>query len=126
MIFHHHTLLPVLLPLLVGMGCALAPVFQLTRFMAPRNPLLAGRLRTRRLRLRLDGLRTVTVAITFVVRLLVTKEVNTTVLKGLLFLRLVIQRVLEVVGVGVVGVVVGDGCRVPPVLEGENGVVSRQ
>lgn len=94
--------------------------------MAPRNPLLAGRLRTRRLRLRLDGLRTVTVAITFVVRLLVTKEVNTTVLKGLLFLRLVIQRVLEVVGVGVVGVVVGDGCRVPPVLEGENGVVSRQ
>ena len=96
--------------------------------MAPRNPLLAGRLRTRRLWLRWDGLRTVTVAITFVVRLLVTKEVNTAVLKGLLFLRLVIQRVLEVVGVGVVGVVVGDGCpvRVPPVLEGENGVVSCQ
>lgn len=80
------------------------------------------------LRLRRDDLHTATAATTSAVRAPVTKEANTTALMGLL-LRLVIQRVLEVVGVGVVSVVDGSRCSIrasPVLLEGESGIVPNQ
>ena len=107
-------------------GLRTSTSIQLIRFIAPRNLLLASRLLT--LWLRRDDLHTVTVAITFVARVLVIKEVNTTVLMGLL-LRLVIQRVLEVAGVGVVSAVVRSRCAVrasPVLLDGGSGTVPNQ